>query len=171
MREFISRMAEGATDLAAKLAAKYHRYLDEANAKACAEAQANERAAQMVAARPDYELYAEILLEAINNTAEATHLCTVDRVSQVMHRDWFGKVFCGLPGFQYRAQYLRGYGMTSSDITAVLQYEVDQLCSIRGCYNIVVKVRLLDQGKATIEVVSAADAHRYRMEQLKKVQI
>lgn len=171
MKSLIQRLTVSFADFVAAVAAKYHRYLDEANAKTRAEAQQNYIAALSASTRPAYDLYAEVMMEAINNTADATHLRTVENVFQVLDRNWLVQFPTGLWGFQFRGRYLRGFGMTRADIARILQAELNQLCSNRGCDPLVIAVRLENDGRLVIQAVFAADAFRYRMEKIKEVEI
>ena len=171
MEEFIKRLPAAVANFAADCAARYHSRLDKANAQARFEAQQNQIDALSISARPVYDLYAEIMMEAINNTADVTHLRTVENISQVMDRDWLVQLSTGLWGFRFRGRYLRGYGLTRADIARILQAELDQLCCNRGCDQLVISVRLENDGRLVIHAVFAADAFHYRMEKLKGIKI
>lgn len=167
--EIAEKLAKAIVDFLAQTGVRYRHYLDEANAKARAEAQQYSVAAMAVNNLPYYELYTEIMKDAINNTADATHLLTVDHLHQITCRNWLKRLPNGLWGFQFRGRYLRGHGQTSADITRILQRELDELCDIRGCDRLHIRVQMENDGRLVIRAAYAADMMRLRAQKIKEV--
>lgn len=128
--KIIACIVDGISDFVGKTAARYRDYVERANAEARAAAKANEYADMAVASRVDYELIAEMLAEAINNTVDATHLLPIKDLSQLFCEPWLGRLPSGVWSFQYHGRYVKGYGITAEAVQRILQSELNRLCRV-----------------------------------------
>ena len=148
--------------LAKDAAEKYRDYWERENQKLREQVQAAQYSNLLEATQDDYFRLGELLMEAINNTAEFTHLCPVSGIKQIFHNPRIVGVNDGLGGFRFRCRRYRDNKVTAEDVTRILQREMNQLCADAGWPQVVLKVRFGPDGIVLIDVVYVADAHRYR---------
>lgn len=161
-------ISEFISDFGGRAIASYRHHLNEANAQARAEAQQRWVAGLAENMYPVYNLYGEIMMEAINNTTDITHIQPVEYLHQITSKNWLQKSDKGLWHFQYRARYLRGFGQTRTDLNRILQNELDELTYFRGVDRIVVYTRLENDGKLIIKVAFFTDVMKIREKEIEK---
>ena len=128
--KIIKFVADGIANLIGKAVARCHIDIEQSNAKFREEAKAREYANVAINSSADYELIAEMMAEAINNTVDVTHLLPVRNLSQLFTQHWFGKIPSGIWAFQYQGYYVKGYGMTAEAVQRILQSELNRLCGV-----------------------------------------
>lgn len=148
--------------LAKDAAVKYRDYWNRENQKFREQFQASQYRNLLDATQDDYFRLGELLMEAINNTAEFTHLCPVSGIKQIFHNPRIVGINDDLRGFRFRCRRYRDNKVTAEDITRILQREMNQLCDDAGWPRVVLKVRFGPDGTVFIDVVYTAAARRYR---------
>lgn len=141
---------------------KYRNYYDRKNQELREQAQAARYNDLVEATQDEYYRMAELLMEAINNTANPAHLRPVTSPKQIYHSPGVVEINDGVWGFRYRGHRYQDNHLTAGDATRILQREMKQLCANAGWPQVVMKVRFGPDGTVLIDVVYAADARRYR---------
>lgn len=130
--KFVVNAGKEVVKVGKKMADWYQEYLERENKKTRDETKKRVMQEMYNNLQPQYELVAEILFEAINNTVEITHLLPIQRLSQIFCQFWLGQLSSGVWYFEYRGRYRKGFGMTAEDIQRILQSELTRLCGIYG---------------------------------------
>ena len=149
-------------DFAGEAANMYHDYWSRKNQELREQARAAQYNDLVEATQDEYYRVAELLMEAINNTAPATHLRPVTSPKQLFHNPGVIEINDGVWGFRYRGHRYRDNNLTAEDVTRILQREMKQLCATSGWPQVILKVRFGPDGTVLIDVVYVADSHRYR---------
>lgn len=148
--------------LAKDAAEKYRDYWNRKNQELREQTQAAQYSNLVAATEDEYYRMAELLTEAINNTAETAHLRPVTNPKQIYHNPRVVEINDSVWGFRFRCHRYRDNNLTAEDVTRILQRELKQLCADAGWPQVVLKVRFGPDGTVLIDVVYVADAHRYR---------
>ena len=155
---FIDTAVKKGAEIIGVAAARYRKYVDEANAEAQKEAKVRDYNILASNSRPDYELVAEMLVEVINNTVEETHLHPVSDIRKLFCNPWLCKVKGGFFVFVYHAWYAKGFGITANDVRRILQSELDRLCDVYEYPRLVVHVTFGADGAVKIQIAYFNDA-------------
>ena len=137
-------------------AAKYRQYWEQENEKLREEMHSHYLATIAPRLRASYEYILDLLIEAVNNTSEISHLIPIKSRAQVSCSPWASQQK-GLWVFQLRCRYNKGFGVTAADIKRILQMELDQLCKFYGFPQLLITVRLCADSMVMIYVVLASD--------------
>lgn len=148
--------------LAKNAAEKYREYWNRKNQELREQTQAAQYSDLVAATEDEYYRMAELLTDAINNTAETAHLRPVTNPKQIYHNPRVVEINDGVWGFRFRCHRYRDSNLTAEDVTRILQRELKQLCANAGWPQVILKVRFGPDGTVLIDVVYVADAHRYR---------
>lgn len=160
---------DAAKEVIAEVVATYRIHWEEDNRRlAAARKQAQDEQA-LIASRPDYELVAEMLVDAVNNTIDVTHLHEAKNIRRLLVGSWLVRKPSGLIAFVYRARRFVGYSVTAADIQRILQAELDQLCEVYAYAPLVVHVVFMPAGAVKIEIAYAADCYRIRANAIREV--
>lgn len=143
------------------LARKFAQY----NMQAEIEWREREKAIQREAMMELYPLIAEMLMEAINRTSDATGLLAVRSIDQVTNKKCPIKTQCnGMDVYIYRGLYGGSNITPFSSAESILQNELNQIAASYGFDEFVIKVTLDPRNNKVVEikVVFKATAQRYR---------
>ena len=149
-------------DFAGKATDMYRDYWDRKNQELREQARAAHYNDLVECTRDEYYRMSELLMESVNNTAAATHLRPVTDPMQIYHSPGVVEINDGVWGFRYRGHRYQDNNLTAGDVTRILQREMKQFCANAGWPQVILKVRFGPDGTILIDVVYAADAHRYR---------
>ena len=157
--------AHACAELAGVAAARYRADWEADNQRRAAEAHAVQEQQTRTALQPEYDFVAEMLTEALNNTADATHFRTVPFVSRVKLRDCLGCID-GIWLMQFRARRFRGYSVTAKDAQRILQAEIDYIREYNGYPRLLLHVAFAADGAVKIKVGPAAELMRRHAERV-----
>ncbi|MEA4895242.1 MAG: hypothetical protein VB064_08260 [Oscillospiraceae bacterium] len=161
MKKFLHSLKETTTNFAAESAAKYKLYLERENAALHEEAEILQYQKVLQNAYAYFEAYyptlAELLMIAINNTVEITHIVSVRFPEQLTSPTPVRKSKKGYYYFVFQRWYRQGYGMTSQAIQRILQSELNTLASVYGFPKIRIHVELNADGRIIFRLAIWAD--------------
>lgn len=165
---FVKKSAAACSELIGAGAARY-RANWEADNKCRADA-AHAVQEQQIRANllPEYHFIAEMLMGAINNTADVTHFHPVPIVDRLKLRNCLGYVD-GIWLMQFRARRFKGYSVTANDAQRILQSELDCICEYNSYTRLLLRVAFGADGTVRIRVAPAADVIRRRAEKIREV--
>ena len=176
MRKIFDKVRSAVCDAAAAFAglcgvsaAKYHQYLDRENEKVRIKVSNSNLSVVEQELRATYEIIVDLLIEAINNTHEVTHLYPITKRSQVMYSPWADLTKRKVWVFQLRCRYRKGHGVSAADVRRVLQAELNQLCDYYGFAPLIVNVWFRADGAVLIRAVFARDWSAARITEAKEV--
>lgn len=167
-QSFFQNLGNSITRLFRTAADRYRDYYERENAKCRAAAKAQQEAALYNHYLCQYDLYADILAEAINNTAPVTGFATVSKRTQITYKDRVQVSSAGLVALTYRALRTPSSNLGARDVQHIVQDELDQLCSDYGCSPVVVRATFYSDRRVTISLIDAAAARAYRLAQIEK---
>ena len=158
---------KGLADFMGETGASYHAYWDRENAKARAAAKIQRQIQVQQAAASAYEQFyvpiAELLYDAILNSADATHISRPRNVAALFSTPPIGLSKWGFFIFLYNGIYdrktLDSYGITARVLDGILNDALDHMVILRAFpYRLKVHVELAAYGKIIFKVVFLQDA-------------
>lgn len=138
--------------LTRKVANKWHRYCSRENAELRERLQQQQCEAFVAAAAPIYIWFADYILMAIWNCAEAVHFHTVSEAAQICYRFWLQQSKEERWILVYRCRYHGGYGLSQEDFKTAMKTELAEVCYLCGIPDVPVAVRLRPDNIAYIVV-------------------
>lgn len=167
-QNFFQNLGNSITRLFRTAADRYRDYYERENAKCRAAAKAQQEAALHNHYLCQYDLYADILAAAINNTAPVTGFATVSSHAQVAHKDRIRVSSAGLVALTYRALRTLTSDLGARDIQHILQDELDQLCNDCSCRPVVIQITFHSYRRVTITLLDAEAVRSYRLKQIER---
>ena len=165
---FAKKGAHACAEFMGEVAASYHANLDADNKRIAAEARFAQEQQIRRNLQPEYDFVAEMLMEAINNAADALHFATVPIVERLKLGNCLG-CFDGIWLMQFRARRFMGYSVTASDAQRILQSEMDYICEYNGHPRLLLHVAFGADGAVRIKVGPAAELMRRHAAKVKEV--
>jgi hypothetical protein len=152
-------------DFLAEFAARYRFYWEQENKKAREAEEQRKRATMEFNASGSYLTVAEMLQEAINNTADITHLKEVSAIRQLYERRRFSISKAKLGLLRYHAWRFKGFNVAAEDVRRILQDELNRICDFNCHEGLTIHVSFLADETVIIKIAQtkAFDAVRAKM--------